>query len=239
MNKALVVFFIGFVLAINHAYPAKFKESDVYEQATQMQGPDLQNLAKKTDVTIKAIITRAVSTLHDQGFDEEANRIEQEYSSNYDWFVFRMVLSQRDHHIGDHKPLLDWLTQVYDSLEAKLGVQTCKSLHLSDIKTLNFCIPVVFHPCTFDLNGLNVDREAEYRRHFAMDDGGSADLEHSLYGLASVSVYWVIEGVCLGTTSGLGSMLCGLAATGAEFFSGHIVMPPLSDKLFVRACSAR
>lgn len=236
MQKTFLVFLVAFVLACTQGFPARFKQQDVYDQASQMDGPDFQNLAKKTDVTIKAIITRAVSTLHDQGFDEEADRIEQEYKANFDWFVFRMVLARGEHHIGDHKPLIDWLAKVYDSLEAKLGVQVCKALHLSDIKTLNYCIPVVFHPCTFDLNGLNVDREAEYRRHFAMDDGGSADPEHSLYGLASVAVYWTIEGACLTGTSGIGSILCGLAATGAEFFSGHIVMPHISDSLFVRIC---
>lgn len=213
-------------------YPAKFSETQVRSVSQGMDDPRLLTLAQKTDNTIQLIIMRGVAALRDQGFDNEASEIEVQYES-YRGYVTHMVSGR---HIGDHKPLLDFLAKVYDQIEAKLGVQVCKSLHISDIKTLNYCIPVVFHPCTFSLDGLSVDREAEYRRHFAMDDGGSADPEHSLYGLTSVIVYWVVEGICLTSTSGIGSILCGAGATLAEYFMGHTIAPNLSDKLFVRSC---
>lgn len=228
MKKLLLILCLLPVIA----YPAKFSESQVRNISSGMDDPRLLTLAQRTDNTIALIIQRSVAALRDQEFENDASEIEVQYEG-YRGYVTHMVTS---HHIGDHKPLLDFLAKVYDQIEAKLGVQVCKALHISDIKTLNFCIPVVFKPCTFSLDGLNVDREAEYRRHFAMDDGGSSDPEHSLYGLTPVIVYWVVEGICLTSTSGIGSILCGAGATLGEYFMGHTIAPNLSDKLFVRSC---
>lgn len=230
MQKVIWLLMVMF-LAIP-ATAQKVDESKVHAIAQGMDDPTLMNLAKKTDTALASIISHAVSTLHDQGFDRQAEEINMQFKSSYRGYVTMMV-SQR--HIGDFAPLLQWMTTTYNSIEAALGVQTCKALHLSDLKTLNYCIPVCFKPCTFALSG-RFDRRTEYRLHFAMDNGGVGDPENSLYGLSSVIVYWVIDVGCLSATSGLASCLCGIAASGGEYFMGNLIAPPIANKIFDAAC---
>lgn len=226
MHKILIALLASICLT---SFAAQYKESDVKAIASQINDPKLLNLAQKTDKVIGLIISHAVETLHDQGFDRDAEEINMQYKSSYRGFVENMVSDT--HHIGDHKPLLDWLAKTYATIESKLGVQTCKALHLSDLKTINFAIPVVFHPCDFNMDNLPVDRQSEYRRHFSKDDNSDA-----LYGLVPVTTYWIIEGACLVGTSGLGSILCGIGASGAEWFMGNSIAPSLSDALFNKIC---
>lgn len=225
------IFLALFILA-TPVMAMKLNPHQVEEMAQEMDDGGLKKIAQKTDVTIGQIVNRGLSSLRDQGFDSEADKYESDYYTTYEGFVTKMVQDTR--HIGDHAPLLAFLTTLYNSLEKNVcggNVQLCKALHLTDIKTINYAIPVVFHPCTFDLNGLNVDREAEYRRHFAQDDDANA-----LYGLMPVILYWGIEGACIFGTSGIGAILCGIAAAGAEHLVARTLAPNIADRIFVRAC---
>lgn len=131
--------------------------------------------------------------------------------------------------IGDHAPLSHWLAETYDKIEASLGVGTCKLLHISDIKTFNFAIPVVFRPCSFPMDAVTIDREHEYRNHFCK--GGV------YYGLIPVTLWWTISIGCWTGTSGVGSFLCAIAASSAEAFMGDVIGPRLSDDIYERVCN--
>lgn len=185
----------------------------------------LTSIAEKTDFAIEQIITRSVAALRDQDFDDDADKIEKEF------VPFKNYLSRSfgSRDIGDHDPLILWLAVVYEGIELKLGVEVCKALHISDIKTLNFCIPIVFKPCTFPMGLVAISRQEEYKNHFAKG--------LVYYGLIPVITYWAIDIGCLAATSGAGSFLCGLGATLGERLMGNRLAPRLSDLVFTRACS--
>lgn len=186
---------------------------------------DLKSLAEKSDTALDSMIRVAVVNLRatNEFAMADADQLEYEWNTTYKGY-----LSRHYRDIGDHSPLLSWLAKWYDIIEASLGVQTCKALHLSDIKTLNFAIPVVFKPCTFPMDAITIPREDEYRKHFAMGD--------VYYGLTPVIGYWAITIACWGGTSGAGSFLCTIAATGAEYALGHWIAPHLSDFIYERVC---
>lgn len=187
----------------------------------------LQGTAKRTDFAIEAIIKRSVRSLRDQGFDEDADEIERDFPQ-YRNYLQNMVAHSNGRDIGDHKPLITWLAVVYELIEFKLGVEVCKALHISDLKTINYCIPVVFKPCTFDMGSISIPRRDEYRLHFA---SGKV-----YWGLVPVITYWAIEVGCLAATSGAGSFLCGLGATLGERVMGNRLAPGMSDWVFNRLC---
>lgn len=220
----LLIFLLG---APSQAAP--FKESDVKSIGASLEDPTLHKLAERTDKTIEAIIMRSKAALLDQGYQLEAAELEYEFEYDYRDFVTKMVSGR---HIGDHKPLIEWLITASHAIRDKIGVDAWKMLHISDLDTISYSIPIVFHPCDFPMDNITQDRKTEYRNHLARDIGGP----NELYGLAPVITYWAIEAVCLFGTSGVGSLLCGLAASGAERFMGAIVGPALADKIFVRAC---
>ena len=110
-----------------------------------------------------------------------------------------------------------------------LGVEVCKALHLSDIKTFNFTLPIVFRPCSFPMDAVTITRKAEYRNHFAQGK--------VYYGLVPVITYWAINAPCMIGTAGLATMLCGPAASIAEWFMGYSIAPWLSDKIFDGVCN--
>lgn len=212
-------------------FAGKFNEQDVRDFGAQVERGGLVWLAPRVDETIASIITRSTKMLADQGYQADADRIMNEYRTTYSSFVARNYNSR---HQGDHKELVAFLTKVWDVVFEKLcgsnwGV--AKALHISDLYSLNYTIPVVFQPCAFDLNGMPVERKVEYKRHFAKDDD-----ERALYGLLPIVTYWAFEGACLVGTSGVGSILCGVAANLSEWFMGGFVAPYVSDKIFVASC---
>ena len=187
----------------------------------------LVNLSRQTDRALDMVVARGVAELRKKGLEDEANLWEGQWAFHYYGYLTRMTAS-RD--IGDHKPLVTWLAVFYDRLEFILGVEACKMLHLSDIKTFNFCIPIVFHPCSFPMDLITDPRKTEYRRHFA---AGAV-----YYGLIPVVTYWLIDVPCLIGTSCIASFLCGGAATAGEYVMGKFLAPKLSDRLFDRVCGS-
>jgi len=199
--------------------------SKARELRMELDRQDLLPLARRTDWALANIVSRATEELRRQGFREMADRYDAEYFFQFSSYLSRAVES-RD--IGDHKPLIEWLADFYNKLEAILGVSVCKSLHLSDIKTLNYCIPVVFKPCTFLMDQVTITRKDEYRNHFS---GGAI-----YYGLVPVLTYWVIDIPCMVGTSGIAAFLCGPAANAGEYAMYKWLAPKLSDNLFDRVC---
>ena len=192
---------------------------------------DIQNgrmsaMARRTDEAIKYMIQRGNEELRKRGDYDGAYFFEFKYQTEFSGYLTKMVVSDRN--IGDHKPLSTFLADYYNRLEFIIGVDMCKALHLSDIKTLNFCLPVVFKPCSFDMGTVTIARKDEYRKHFAQDD--------VYYGLVPVVVYWVIDVPCMMFTAGIGALFCGPIAGVAEYGMANFLAPKLSDSLFDSVC---
>ena len=61
--------------------------------------------------------------------------------------------------LGDHEAI-EWLLDFYTQLEGFLGPSYLAQLHLDDIRTLAYAIPVVFAPARSDID------KPEYKLHF-------------------------------------------------------------------------
>ncbi len=191
-------------------------------------------------LALDSLLRTAARVLREHGHDSEAAQIES------DWQGLRpcaMGIALCD--LGDHDPLSTWLALVYDVLEEKLGVTLCEFFHFSDIKVINFGVPVVFHPsadekwCVETLAQNPTDScEAEYGRHFAgtrwqkvVDPG--AKYMHE--GLIPVIAYWISWGACEAATWGTGWFLvCTPIGDGVEFVTERWIAPPLSDRIYER-----
>jgi len=194
----------------------------------EIEDGGMPRLALRTDQALDQLVARGVSELRDKGDDIYATRTEWDWKQNYQGYLTRGLMLRGGRDIGDHAPLIKWLASFYDHLESVLGVDACRALHLSDIKTFNFCIPVVFHPCTFPMDSVQGAREDEYRRHFAK---GAV-----YYGLMPVILYWTADIACLAGTYGTGiGWLCGPISSAAEFITGKWIAPKVSDFVFERA----
>lgn len=215
---------------------AKFSRPGVRRIGRDIEQRRIEALANRTDFAIEHIIKRAEYLLRDDGFVAEADQIRSEYEAGYRGYLTKNFSNR---HIGDHKPAIVWLAKTYQTLLHSVcfdNTDICQALHLSDLATLSWGIGVVFHPATFEMDGVPGKRIDEYRRHFSADDGLGP--YGKLYGVASVCTYWAVDIGCAVATSGLGfvSMICGLAGSGAEWFSAKAVMPPVSDMVFNEFC---
>lgn len=231
MKKALFLMVFCVLLQATELTESQKEEADFRGRAfaseikKDFENGSMQKLANRTDKALEYMVDRGTNELEKRGFYEEAYQYRHQFDSRFRGVLERSVVT-RD--IGDHKPLIQWLQDYYDILELALGVETCKALHLSDIKTLNHCIPVVFKPCTFEMDSVTIPRKEEYKNHFAEDD--------TYYGLMPVVVYWLCDIPCLFATSGVGAMLCGPIASVAEYSVAKWVAPRVSDWIFERAC---
>lgn len=186
----------------------------------------LAELARRSDDTLDAIIRVAVVNMRAGGdlYWRDADRIEWQWNHKYRGMLVRDALTRG---IGSHHPLIQWLADAYAVIEAALGVEVCKALHLSDIETLNRGVVVVFNPRSFPMDDVPGARIDEYRRHFAYDD----TMNH-YYGVSAVVTWWGISIGCWAGTSGFGAFLCAIAATGGEWLMGHVLGPKLSDLVY-------
>lgn len=183
-------------------------------------------LAARTEEAMTNLIGVAYGELRKKGHKYEAETMQNEWYSTYRQMFRNYANAMRD--IGDHKPLSQWLADKYTMLEMVLGVTACKQTHLSDIKTFNFTIPVVFRPCTFPMDAIGGERINEYRNHFSEGQ--------TYYGLVPVTTYWVVYGVTTAATMGGGFMfVAGLAGSLAEKLIA-VVTPKMSDKVYNKFC---
>jgi len=212
-----------------HWLPHPFVKSQNRNFDAEVRSGYLEALARRTDAVIDQAVSRTLSEVRTQHPEEELRAEEFEYlfSSQYRGFLVRMV-SER--HQGDHKPLIQFLVNIYEWAKAKIGVDACKALHISDLATISWSIPIVFHPATFPQAASGEMRIKDYRDHFAMDSG--ADF---LYGLAPVVSYWTVDVACIAGTAGIATFFCGPAGMAAEYLMGHWIAPLLSDWIFNKA----
>jgi hypothetical protein len=188
-------------------------------------------LAERTDKSIEKLVKFAAGQMYKKGFKKEAEQIRDEYDKQFAGYLTKMSRYSLFTNIGDHKPLSDWLATTYEKIESALGFTVCETLHLTDIKTLNYGLPIVFNPCDFDMGAITDARLVEYRRHFS----GKCDGE-KYHGVAPVVTYWTAELICTIATWGSGFLFCSPIAGGAEFIMQKVA-PKLSDKIYDMACN--
>lgn len=233
MRWTILLLLCSAALASPHMGPRErgFAKRHTSKIQAEFERGDLTAVAARTDQALNSLVSRAIHQLHRKGQHKFADAKQEEWNLNFRGFLSAEIQAHaggRIGDIGDHKPLVQWLADFYDKVEAVLGVDACQFLHLSDIKTLNFCIPVAFHPCSFDMGSVPGARKDEYRRH--MQKG-------AVYmGLLPVVTYWATDIGCMFGTVGIGALLCGSVASLAESLMAGPVSGKISDKIFDRAC---
>lgn len=183
-----------------------------------MANEELQR-ARKADESLNTLIKLSIHQLKKHGYDNDAADIARGWKK-HQGSVYRLV-SRGVRNIGDFDPLSQFLAQAYDTIELRLGYQLCYSLRISDIKTLNYTIPVVFNPCSVDMD--------EYFMHFVHDD--------KYRGFAPVVAYWGSMGVCLAATYGAGVFaVCSPIAMAVELSVDKYIAPPMAERIHSRKC---
>lgn len=239
MKAALVVFAIALCLAAaaepegsslyteihgNGVYATKeYAESDkrIREYEAEFRDAGFVRLAERTTEALDAIFYIAKRNLRRKG--EYA--LEKEIKNGWEFhrqtlITFALNMGQ-GRPIGDFEPVSEWLKIAYEKIEDALGVEVCRALRLSDIKTINHAVPVVFRPCQFG--------EAEFNYHFIHDD---------VYrGLFPVVIYWVSSITCSMATFGAGYFfICSPIAMLIEAGADRVIAPWLAPKLYSWAC---
>jgi hypothetical protein len=163
---------------------------------------------------LNAVVDQAVGALRDQGFQQDADRYAAEWSAHYS----SALTSLSSMAIGDHSPLSDWLKDLYTTLLDKLGATICHDLHLDDIFTLNYGIPVAIHPSGY--LGDSWD-SPEYSSHFVP--------------AAGAATYWVTKSACSAAVPGLAGLFCGTAGSIVRDVVESVIAPPLADYIYGQA----
>jgi len=192
-------------------------------------------LAERTDTALANMIRLVTHELDSHGFRAEAFTIRRQFEVNWRGYLSRHTLHGSFRNIGDHKPLSDWLVSVYNAIEAKLiealgpeaAMKVMKALRITDIKTFNYCIPVVFNPC----NTAEWDAD-EYVKHFHGDE--------LLNGLIPVVGYWVAWGTCQVVTLGTGWFLvCSPVGFGCEYAIHEWISYDLGHAVYQMVCNTK
>ena len=166
-------------------------------------------IRERTNLALDAIISVAYTQLKQNGHSEEAALLKEQW--NNQWYGY--LLRVRD--IGDHDPLSQWLADTYQKLEDILGKEICEFLHLDDINTVNFALPVVFS-CTIAFH------KGDYQMHFVP--------------LSGVVTYWGTVLSCWVFTSGIGSFFCSPLGMLTERLMVRYIAPGLSDRIYDTFC---
>lgn len=165
-------------------------------------------LRERTNSALDALVHLSAYKLRRAGHRKEAAQLLKEWKEQWDGYLLR-----RD--IGDHAPLSQWLAQKYATLEFILGIKVCQSLRLTDLKVINFAIPVVF-------NCVDKVLSDEYARHFEP--------------LCGVVSFWTTFFTCVGMTWGTGFLFCSPIAMGTEYLVQKYIAPKLEFWAWDIAC---
>jgi len=206
------------------------KEKQLAQKAYGQIEQDLQTLeafAEYSNSAIGAIIRKAAQDLRFKGSFQLARKLEKDWAQ-YNGVLVQMAqthrgqMSMRD--IGDFEPLNQWLSDAYEQIEASLGYTHCYSQRISDLKTINHGITVVFKPCEYEY--------AEFFKHFASDDP-------KYRSVLPVVSFWATLMGCYAGSYGTGFfMVCGGAAVMVESLVDQNLAPMLAPKIYEGACGS-
>lgn len=180
----------------------------------------LKRLAEHTARDLDALMKIAAWNLKRKKYYSQASQLEREWK--YHRVALTSFMMEDGRAIGDFEPLSQWLAEKYEMLELILGYEVCRALRLSDIKTFNYTIPVVFKPCEHGL--------PEFELHFIHDD--------RYRGLMPVVSYWATSITCSIATFGAGYFfICSPIAMLVEVGVDKWAAPWLAPRIFNMACS--
>jgi hypothetical protein len=198
-------------------------ERHVFQIEGEMQ--TLEGIAYHSNASIKAIIKIASRNLRRRGHFTTANGLERGWD-RFDGTLIKLAQNQGDianRNIGDFEPLVKWLSDAYEKIESKLGYQLCVALRLSDLKTINHGLVVVFRPCKYGYD--------EFYKHFATSDP-------KYRSLLPVVSYWTTVITCSIGTYGIGYFfICSPAGMLVEFVVDKKVAPWLAPKIYNSVCN--
>jgi len=192
---------------------------DKIEERLELNISSFATLSYTTNAAISAIVHVATHELERTGSPHLAKRLREEWKQ-FDGYLTDAVVTKRD--IGWFKPLIEWLSLFYETVELALGLEICRALRLSDLKTINHGIVVVFRPCYFGIN--------EFKLHFIHDS--------KYRGFAPVITYWSAAIACTTALHGAGYyLICSPAAMVLERVVDKKIAPKVAPKLYDLACS--
>lgn len=176
-------------------------------------------LAEKVDETLDRILAVAVWKLKREGYDLPAEKIAEEWA-----FHFKGYLA-RNQAIGDHAPMSMWLAEVCLTLKLLLGDYTYKALHLDDIETINFGLPVTMNPYK-DEQWCKETQELSCR----------LDYELHAVPVMGVCAYWLTWIGCTAGTWGMGAvtMICTPLSMVAEEAMVTFFAPDVAHRIWDR-----
>lgn len=204
------------------------KEKEIADKALAQIEQEVQTLegfATYSNASIGAIINKSVRALRLKGSWRLAYDLEKGWAQ-LDGELVRLAKNQKSNlgirAIGDFEPLNQWLSDAYEQIEADLGYAYCYSQRITDLKTINHGLTVVFKPCDYGYN--------EFFLHFASDD-----LKYR--SLLPVVSYWATVMGCYAGSYGTGVfMFCGAAGILVESLVDQELAPMLAPKIYGGAC---
>jgi hypothetical protein len=181
--------------------------------------------ATQYDKAVSNLLSKADVILRAEGHDDIADEIQLEYMQYYQTANIRQALGLKE--IGDHPPMSEWLAKVHTKIHNAITDFLCKQLHFHDIMILNHGLPVIFSPSKYTLK--------DYLDHFSGHLIWGWFWDH--HGVAGVITYWLVDGVCMAGTYGLGlvTFVCGPLATLSENFMDKTIAPPIGKRIWTRA----
>ena len=133
---------------------------------------------------------------------------------------------------GDHAAAIQFLVNLYNKSCQLIGKPATIALHISDLASLSWGLPVTFHPVKFSPNLVhpNEPRIQDYRDHFNLDSGN----DH-LYGVVPIVLYWSCDSAITFGTSGFAAMLAGPISSALEYVFAKTLGGKLSDWVYTKA----
>lgn len=234
LRLLLVVFLAATSPLRLHANTEEFGEEPVMMTGTPEDSPRTRRIARafekdvkfgqlpyRINETVDALLRLGAYKLKRSGHKKEASQMIREWERDWNEEIIRISKSRG---IGDHKPLVQWLSDKYRMMEFLLGKDICHSLRLDDLHTINHAIPVVIS-CIDNVS------EDEFFLHFV------DDYVNGYRGLGPVVVYWTSFFTCTGFSWGVGFLGCSPIAMGAEWITKGVVAPRLNRPLWSLACN--
>lgn len=163
-----------------------------------------------TQLALNNMLERSFKLLEERGLERAARIYRRSYNDSFSTFL----TNHRVKALYDHEPLAEWIDEYYGYLEAAVGKGTLESLHLDDIKVLNYSLPITFQPA-----------EAFHREDYK---------EHCVPTMYIVS-YWAALGACLAATEGAGAAACLPAAEAIRYGVRIYIAPPTCSYIYEQA----
>lgn len=188
---------------------------DVRDQfVTALQKKDFTEMTHQSMESAVSILANDLRTT----FKDQAMAAKLEKAWNNDEGNFYLVGIT---DLGDHAPLLPQIEDVLKQLSEKYGTIVMTLPVVTDIRTLNFAIPVVFHP-RGEWQDPSIDNRIEYRKHFIP----FANIV-TYYGALLACNYFAARSEQPDLKK-----LCKPAAEKLQFAMGRYIAPPMSDWIF-------